>query len=93
MMFPFDKIKVDRCFIKGLPDDDSSIAIVQAVVSLANSLGMTTIAEGVETKQQFEILKGLGCTEVQGYLLGPPSPAHETSQRFVWLPSKAASAA
>ena len=75
--FPFDKIKIDRCFINGLSEGEDSIAIVRAVTDLASSLRMTTTAEGVETQEQLETIQHLGCGEVQGYLFSPPQPAEE----------------
>ena len=72
--FPFDKIKIDRCFVSDIEVDGSS-AIVQAVVNIAASRNMTTTAEGVETEQQRELLRQLGCTEMQGYLFSAPKPA------------------
>jgi EAL domain-containing protein (putative c-di-GMP-specific phosphodiesterase class I) len=75
--FPFDKIKIDRCFISGLSDNNDSVAIVQAVANLAGSLRMTTTAEGVETQEQLEIVRRLGCGEVQGFLFSAPRPAEE----------------
>ena len=75
--FPFDKIKIDRCFIKELGDSSESDAIVHAVAGLAESLGMTTTAEGVETKEQLDLVRELGCTDVQGFYYSPPVPAHE----------------
>ena len=72
--FPFDKIKIDRCFVKDI-EVDGSAAIVQAVVNIAAARNMTTTAEGVETGQQREILRGLGCTQMQGYLFSAPKPA------------------
>jgi EAL domain-containing protein (putative c-di-GMP-specific phosphodiesterase class I) len=77
--FPFDKIKIDRCFINGLPDADDSLAIVRAVTGLASSLRMTTTAEGVETQQQLEQARLLGCTEIQGFVFSRPRPAVEIS--------------
>ncbi|MGC1664048.1 MAG: EAL domain-containing protein [Bradyrhizobium sp.] len=74
--FPFDKIKIDRCFVNDLADADGS-SIVQAVVNIAAARHMTTTAEGVETTQQQEMLRGLGCTEMQGYLFSAPKPADE----------------
>ena len=62
--FPFDKIKIDRCFIKGLGQSSESDAIVSAVVGLANSLNMTTTAEGVETREQLDLVRRLGCTDI-----------------------------
>ena len=61
--FPFDKIKIDRCFISGLSEDNNSLAIVKAVSDLATSLRMTTTAEGVETQEQLEAIQHLGCGE------------------------------
>jgi len=78
--FPFDKIKIDRCFIKGLGDGSESDAIVQAVAGLADSLNMTTTAEGVETKAQLDLVRDLGCTDVQGFYYSPPVPVRELSK-------------
>src|SRR6202167_6792634 len=75
--FPFDKIKIDRCFIKGLGHDSESDAIVRAVAGLADTLGMTTTAEGVETSEQLDLVRRLGCTDVQGFFYSPPVPAAE----------------
>ena len=75
--FPFDKIKIDRCFVNGLTEADSSSAIVRAVVNIAAERNMTTTAEGVETEPQREMLRALGCTEMQGYLFSRPRPVAE----------------
>ena len=75
--FPFDKIKIDQSFIRNLATKEDSIAIVRAVVGLGSSLGITTTAEGVETKQQLEQITAEGCDEVQGFLFSPPRPAAE----------------
>jgi EAL domain-containing protein (putative c-di-GMP-specific phosphodiesterase class I) len=75
--FPFDKIKIDRCFINELAEPDGSSSIVQAVVNIASARNMTTTAEGVETEAQKELLRSLGCTEMQGYLFSPAKPAAE----------------
>jgi len=72
--FPFDKIKIDRCFVNDLTEADGS-SIVQAVVNIAAARHMTTTAEGVETERQQELLRGLGCTEMQGYFFSAPKPA------------------
>jgi len=74
--FPFDKIKIDRCFVSDI-EVDGSAAIVQAVVNIAASRNMTTTAEGVETEAQREVLRRLGCTQMQGYLFSKPKPAAE----------------
>ena len=74
--FPFDKIKIDRCFVSDI-EVDGSAAIVQAVVNIAAARNMTTTAEGVETEQQREILRRLGCTQMQGYLFSAAKPASQ----------------
>ena len=74
--FPFDKIKIDRCFVNDIAEKGGS-SIVQAVVNIAAARHMTTTAEGVETQRQQELLRGLGCTEMQGYLFSAPKPAEE----------------
>jgi diguanylate cyclase (GGDEF)-like protein len=78
--FPFDKIKIDRCFIKDVAESEGSTCIVQAVVNIAAARRMTTTAEGVETEQQLDILRKLGCTEMQGYLFSPAVPAADISR-------------
>jgi diguanylate cyclase (GGDEF)-like protein/PAS domain S-box-containing protein len=73
--FPFDKIKIDRCFITDIAKPEGSSCIVQAVVNIAADRHMTTTAEGVETAEQRDLLRQLGCSEMQGYLFSPPKPA------------------
>ncbi|MGB0084705.1 MAG: EAL domain-containing protein [Rhodomicrobiaceae bacterium] len=73
--FPFDKIKIDQSFIRDLPAKEDSLAIVRAVVGLSSSLGITTTAEGVETKEQLASLTSEGCDEVQGFLFSKPQSA------------------
>jgi diguanylate cyclase (GGDEF)-like protein len=73
--FPFDKIKIDRSFIKDIGEPDDSSPIVQAVVTMAAARYMVTTAEGVETENQREILRRLGCTQMQGYLFSPAIPS------------------
>lgn len=70
---PFDAIKIDRTFIRDMPTSAESAAIVAAVVNLARSLGMETVAEGVETEEQAILLKAAGCSIAQGYLMGRPA--------------------
>jgi diguanylate cyclase (GGDEF)-like protein/PAS domain S-box-containing protein len=88
--FPFDKIKIDRCFVSDVAEVDGSSAIVQAVVNIAASRNMTTTAEGVETEQQREILRTLGCTEMQGYLFSAARPGPEVRKLFDTSREKAA---
>jgi diguanylate cyclase (GGDEF)-like protein/PAS domain S-box-containing protein len=80
--FPFDKIKIDRCFVDDIADPDGSSCIVQAVVTIAAARHMTTTAEGVETRAQQELLRALGCSEMQGYLFSPARPAAEIKRLF-----------
>ena len=78
--FPFDKIKIDRCFVTDIAKPSGSSGIVRAVVNIAAERHMTTTAEGVETLEQQDLLRTLGCTEMQGYLFSPPKPAAEIRQ-------------
>jgi diguanylate cyclase (GGDEF)-like protein/PAS domain S-box-containing protein len=78
--FPFDKIKIDRLFVKELATREDSAAIVRAVTGLGKSLGILTTAEGVETREQLALLRSEGCNEVQGYLFNPPRPASEVEK-------------
>jgi EAL domain-containing protein (putative c-di-GMP-specific phosphodiesterase class I) len=81
--FPFDKIKIDRSFVSGLVDGEDSRAIVQAIAGLAVNLGVMTTAEGVETQDQLQLIKLLGCTEMQGYLFSPPRRIEELAE-ILW---------
>ncbi len=80
--FPFDRIKIDQSFIKGLPNDEGCLAIIRAIVTLAKSLRMATTAEGVETELQREIVHAEGCTTMQGYLFSPAVPAADVMRFF-----------
>ena len=90
--FPFDKIKIDSCFIGDIAELDGSSAIVQAVVNIAASRNMTTTAEGVETPEQKQLLRALGCTEMQGYLFSAAKPGPEVRRLFGSRPGTAAAA-
>jgi diguanylate cyclase (GGDEF)-like protein len=72
--FPFDKIKIDKSFVENIHRHDRATAIVRAVLSLGRSLEIPVTAEGVETAEQLEFLRGEACTEVQGYAIGRPAP-------------------
>ncbi|MDF0584544.1 bifunctional diguanylate cyclase/phosphodiesterase [Bradyrhizobium yuanmingense] len=80
--FPFDKIKIDRCFVVDIAEASGSPVIVQAVVNIAAASSMTTVAEGVETEAQRDMLRALGCTQMQGYLFSAPKPASEVRKLF-----------
>ncbi|MBV8913012.1 MAG: EAL domain-containing protein, partial [Acetobacteraceae bacterium] len=73
--FPFDKIKIDQSFVRGLGEQDDWSAIIRAIIGLGRSLGMAVNAEGVETAEQLEVLRAEGCGEVQGYLFSKAQPA------------------
>ena len=72
--FPFDKIKIDQSFIRTLDDSTDCLAIVRAVLGLGRSLGMSVVAEGVETEEQYALLHREGCEQLQGYLFSKPQP-------------------
>ena len=74
---PFDRIKIDRSFIKDTPDDLDDVAITEAIIGLGQSLGYEAIAEGVETDEQVALLRRLGCPEIQGYLVARPMPVED----------------
>jgi EAL domain-containing protein (putative c-di-GMP-specific phosphodiesterase class I) len=69
--FPIDKLKIDRSFVRGLPDDDSDVGIVRAILQMARALGMHVVAEGVETEPQRAFLQAEGCAQFQGFLFSP----------------------
>ena len=87
---PFSKLKVDRSFVASMTESRGSRKIVAAVVGLGQSLGMTTIAEGVETEEQAEVLSWLGCEWAQGWLFGRPFPAEHIPE-MVAAPPRALS--
>ena len=91
--FPFDKIKIDRCFVSDIADPDGSSSIIRAVVSIAAARNITTTAEGVETEEQRSLLRTLGCTEMQGYLFSPAKPAAELDQLLTRFGARASKAA
>ena len=78
--FPIDNVKIDRSFIKDIPNDEDDVAITQAVIAMAHSLRLKVIAEGVEAEHHADFLREHGCDEAQGYLFGAPMPADEFRQ-------------
>jgi EAL domain-containing protein (putative c-di-GMP-specific phosphodiesterase class I) len=70
--FPFEKIKIDRCFVTDLASNPHNASIVRAVAAMGRSLKMRVVAEGVETDHEAELLKGLDCDEMQGHLIARP---------------------
>jgi diguanylate cyclase (GGDEF)-like protein len=75
--FPIDKLKIDQSFVKNIAHDPNDAAIVQAIIALARSLGLSTIAEGVETESQLGYLRSLHCNEIQGFFFSRPVPPNE----------------
>lgn len=80
---PIDKFKVDRSFVRELPQAAGDVAIVSAVISMARALGLEVVAEGVETEAQRELLAHLGCDHAQGYLIGKPVPAELLTPQLI----------
>jgi diguanylate cyclase (GGDEF)-like protein len=92
--FPFDKIKIDRCFVADLSETrQGPAAILRALASLGSSLGMTTTAEGVETAEQVKRVRAEGLTEMQGYVFSPPRPIKEIARLYLAGLPRAATAA
>jgi diguanylate cyclase (GGDEF)-like protein len=81
--FPIDYLKIDRAFIKDLPDSKEDIAICEAIIALAESMNLHVIAEGVETAEQQEFLKHVNCHDIQGYLISRPVPAAELEKFLI----------
>ena len=79
---PAQTVKIDRSFIRGLPEDKDDATITQAVIAMAHSLGLVVVAEGVETDAQLQMLRQMGCDEAQGYLLGRPMSAADLALRL-----------
>lgn len=75
--FPIDCLKVDRAFIKDTPENTDDVAIAQTIIAMAQALGLSTVAEGVETAEQLALLKSMGCDQIQGYFFSRPLPADD----------------
>jgi diguanylate cyclase (GGDEF)-like protein len=78
-----DTVKIARPFIVGIPEDPQDISIVNAIIAMSKSLKLNVIAEGVETQVQWDILKDLGCNEMQGYLMGKPVPVEVFEEEYI----------
>jgi len=78
--FPIDTIKIDRSFVRDLPDDSEDKAITQAIISMGKALGMTIVAEGVETAEQEAFLRDHACDEMQGFLFSKPVPSQQLAE-------------
>lgn len=78
--FPFEKLKIDKSFVQNMGTDPKALSLIRTILALAANVGLTVVAEGVETAQQLEILRALQCGEVQGFLLGTPIPAEQVGE-------------
>jgi len=79
----FSTIKIDRTFVQGAATGNpESLAIIRAVVAMADSLGMSTTAEGVETEKELDVIRQLGCKKIQGYFFGRPMEAEDAIKLF-----------
>jgi len=76
---PFDKVKIDQSFVKGAAHDKRNTAIIRAVTAIADTLGLETTAEGVETQDEIELIRSLGCSHIQGYVFGKPMPNEDVT--------------
>ncbi|HXF17987.1 MAG TPA: EAL domain-containing protein [Burkholderiales bacterium] len=75
--FPFDSVKIDQSFVRGIPQSKDDEAIVEAIIAMAHSLQLEVVAEGVETREQYEFLQSRGCDQIQGFYFSKPIPANE----------------
>jgi EAL domain-containing protein (putative c-di-GMP-specific phosphodiesterase class I) len=78
---PVDILKIDRCFVEQIGENDAAVQLIRGMISLAHGLGKRVIVEGIETPYQLEILRNLRCDEVQGFLLGRPAPLTRHDER------------
>ncbi len=87
--FPIDELKIDRSFINDIHSNEDDAAIASAIVAMAHSLGLAVVAEGVECKEQADLLAGMGCSQAQGYFYARPMPAQAFLDRVRAQPSAA----
>ncbi len=83
--FPLDTLKIDKSFVHEIALNQSDVAIVSSIITMAKSLGLNVLAEGVESKEQLDILGGMGCNEYQGYYFGKPMTANEFEHEFLYV--------
>jgi EAL domain-containing protein (putative c-di-GMP-specific phosphodiesterase class I) len=80
---PVNTIKIDKSFVKDIPDDSGAEGIVKTIIAMAHNLGMKVLAEGVETEEQRAFLEAHNCDEIQGYLFSPPVTAEDFNQLLI----------
>jgi diguanylate cyclase (GGDEF)-like protein/PAS domain S-box-containing protein len=81
--YPFRTLKIDRSFVRDIPADQDDCALVKAIITMGNELGLKIVAEGVETREQQDLLKDNGCHYLQGYYLGKPVPADQFERHWI----------
>jgi len=89
LRFPIDTIKIDRAFVMRVTETETDRAVIRAITAIAQSLQLTTIAEGVETQRQCDFMEALGATEIQGYFISKPLPKDQLAamvERFRHAP-------
>ncbi len=85
---PINKLKIDRSFVRNLPNDEEDVVLSKTVIALAHNMGLSVVAEGVETPQQKTFLLQNGCRYIQGYLYAKPMPAADIEQYLIEQDSK-----
>jgi EAL domain-containing protein (putative c-di-GMP-specific phosphodiesterase class I) len=78
--FPIDNLKIDRSFIREIPENQDSVVLTKAIIAMSNALGMTVTAEGVEKIEQMHFLKEAGCQEIQGFYFSKPVSINDFSE-------------
>jgi EAL domain-containing protein (putative c-di-GMP-specific phosphodiesterase class I) len=85
-IFPFDRVKIDQCFVRDVSESYQSRAIIKAVIDLGHGLGLTVVAEGVETEAQLKALRAKGCDLAQGYLISKPRSIRHFDRTVLAVP-------
>jgi len=78
--FPFDAIKIDRSFVTKCTEQPDNLVLIRTIIAMGHSLEKRVVAEGIETKEQLDLIQGYGCDEAQGYYFSPPVPPDEFAE-------------